>query len=307
MKWIISEYENLVLQASDIPKELINKIKDIQKTIPEELENNSVDEEDWIKDGKQKLFHITILYGIEEEDFNDIKDFLKDQKPVSVICNNISYFDNRDEDENLVLKVDCKSKELEKLHNRLKDKFKNKHRDDFSPHLTIAYLNNKMEEKPELDEEYEWKISELEFSMKDGSTESFKLKDKKEGEKTMKWIKSRLNEEKFLKLISKIRRRISDTLETYIGKVRHQGDNEDIKAFFEVEVPKEQISAQVGFENKKESIFVDIIFYEYKENISGLPQEKSKVTNNFSLDNFKIDSKAEDILTWIFEQKDFKL
>jgi len=178
MRWIKAKqvFDNASIQTSDIPKEAINKIKEIQKNIPKNILFTDYDDE-WIIDGLQDFHHITILYGIKDEDIDRAKEIAKNYTPIKIECDKISYFDNSEDEGCYVLKLDCKSKELENLHNELKENLENEHRDNFHPHLTIAYLSEKLDTMPEI-EPISFIIDEIEISKTDGTQEKIKLNKK---------------------------------------------------------------------------------------------------------------------------------
>jgi len=170
-------YDNATVQTSDVPQDIKGKIEEIQKTIPEELLCDSEDDEDkeWINNGLQKLFHLTILYGIKDDDIDLVKEVADEFGPIKVTCKEVNYFDNKEESGHYVLKVECESEELEELHNALRDNIENQHRaEGFSAHLTIAYLTEKL---PELSKfsPIEFEIDTIEVSKTDGTQEEIKL------------------------------------------------------------------------------------------------------------------------------------
>jgi 2'-5' RNA ligase len=90
--------------------------------------------------GKEKIPHITILYGfhnnVKSKDvFDKIKDELKTAFTVKI--KNISCFNTKEYD---VLKINIESKFLEKLNKIVKSFPYTNSFSDYHPHMTIAYL-----------------------------------------------------------------------------------------------------------------------------------------------------------------------
>lgn len=161
-------FENALIQVSEVSKDVVNKIKGIQSKIDESLLYKEEDDS-WIENGLQKLFHVTILYGVDEDVIDDVKVIFDKYKPIKVVVNSIGYFDNKDEGYTVAyLGID--SEELKKFHNELRDKIENKHSYDYSPHITIAYLklDSRLENIGEVGE-FEWEIDEIELVDRKGS------------------------------------------------------------------------------------------------------------------------------------------
>lgn len=110
----------------------INHIKYLQSFIKKE---------DLDRFGLENKTHITVLFGIKDDDKNKVKDafFNLKQKPFYVDVKNIHVFKN--ESDALVLK--CESEELFNLRKYFEERFpfKKTHR-DYIPHITLAYLKS---------------------------------------------------------------------------------------------------------------------------------------------------------------------
>jgi len=142
--WLLqSAFKHLTVQASDVPKELIDQIKEIQKNIPKEKLYNKEDEKGWIENGLQQQFHITLLYGVEEDDKEQITNIVKEYvgKGIGASTKAIEYFDKKEDGYSVaVIPIDGKQG-LEALHKALKKDVKNKHSyPEYKAHVTIAYL-----------------------------------------------------------------------------------------------------------------------------------------------------------------------
>lgn len=121
-------YSCLMLDCKDFK----NSLKEIQSVIKKE---DLYDEEGY---GLETEPHITVLYGIHEQDPKIVKKEL-DLAPVEYRLTNLSLFENEKYD---VLKCSVDSKDLKKLNKQCCDRleFTNDY-PDYIPHLTIAYLN----------------------------------------------------------------------------------------------------------------------------------------------------------------------
>jgi len=113
-------------------KDFKSSLKEIQKEINKE---DLYDEEGY---GLETDPHITVLYGIHEQDPKLVKKELE-LGTLSYKLTKLSLFENDKYD---VLKCTVESKDLKKLNKQCCDKleFTNDY-PDYIPHLTVAYLN----------------------------------------------------------------------------------------------------------------------------------------------------------------------
>lgn len=127
-------YSCLMLDCSELKSELTA----IQKEIDHE---DLYDEEGY---GLEKEPHITVLYGIHEQDSKRVKDRLG-LNPIEYEITGLSLFKNDDYD---VLKCSVKSDDLKKLNKHCCDKldFTNDY-PTYTPHMTVAYLKPGMGSK----------------------------------------------------------------------------------------------------------------------------------------------------------------
>jgi 2'-5' RNA ligase/ribosomal protein L24 len=169
---VTAEYEHLTVQTSDVPKEIKNQIKDIQSKIDRDMLYDGEDEEGWVEGGLQKLFHMTILYGVNPKDKEAISEAVKEMvenKEILARTGEIEYFDNEDKGHTaMVLRIE--SEGLKKLHDKLKSEFENEDNfPEYKSHVTIAYLKPNSRVEGVTIEPFEWDIDDIEVANKDGS------------------------------------------------------------------------------------------------------------------------------------------
>ncbi len=160
-------YACLMLDCSDFKSEL----KRIQKEIPWE---DVYDDEPGHRYENDP--HITVLYGIHEQDSDVVKEQLGDITPCKYKLTGISLFENDKFD---VVKCTVESSDLTKLNKHCTDtlEFTNDY-PKYVPHLTIAYV------KPGTGKKYT-KIKSDEFG-KEKESNKFTFSDK-DSNKT-KWV-----------------------------------------------------------------------------------------------------------------------
>lgn len=110
---------------------------------------NQIDDDDLygVEDGygKETEPHVTVKYGLHENDHDKIFDILGKIDPITIKLKSPSLFENEKYD---VLKMGVSSPELRSLNSRVcrifeyTDKYK-----DYNPHVTIAYLKPGMGKK----------------------------------------------------------------------------------------------------------------------------------------------------------------
>jgi len=91
--------------------------------------------------GRELKPHITLLYGLKEDCFNELQEFCKTIEPFKIGIGNISSFRSSDKDYDvLVSKITDESGNMNKIHNFCK-KFKNDWSyNNYDPHATISYI-----------------------------------------------------------------------------------------------------------------------------------------------------------------------
>ena len=171
------EFDQATIQLSDIPQSLIKQIKVLQKQISKEILNTSMDNPGWIDNGIQQNFHITVLFGIKDNDSNKVKDIFKEfDTPITIETDGIEYF-NPGKEEKTVAVLRCKSEALKKLHEKLRDNIKNTHRKgEFKAHITIAYLEKGEKLPNETIKKVTWDVNKLEVSKSSGNIETISKK-----------------------------------------------------------------------------------------------------------------------------------
>jgi len=113
------KYDHGTVQTSDVSEAVTDAIKDIQDSIDKAKLHNGEDEPGWVENGIQKLFHITVLFGVNDNVKDEIKKVFNKYRPIHIETTGIKYFSS---DPNYdVAIVRCKSEELTKIHDELKD------------------------------------------------------------------------------------------------------------------------------------------------------------------------------------------
>lgn len=167
-----AKFDKATVQTSDLPDEVKNLIKEIQKTIPKEDLYDKNDEDGWIENGLQKLMHVTILYGIKDKDFDTIKEVYRKDDEIEITTDRIDYFEA---DDHVCAVVRCKSDDLRELHSKLK-KTLNVKEDypTYKPHIAIAYLKPGKKVDESKFKEITWTAKSIEVSMSDGKMKKIK-------------------------------------------------------------------------------------------------------------------------------------
>jgi len=163
----------------------------LQYALPEETakrilkwsKDNIPDEELYTEEedkGREDEIHITIFYGILDEDSGSTVKVLEDHniKSFPVQLSTVTAFQNKPEYD--VLKVDIESSELHKIH-KLIERYLDTKNDfpEYKPHLTLAYLKKGYADKYIGKKDFQGisVIAEsVEFSSKNGTKTNIKLK-----------------------------------------------------------------------------------------------------------------------------------
>lgn len=165
------KYDYGVVQTSDVSETVTNAIKDIQGRINKDKLYDGEDESGWVENGIQKLFHITVLFGVNNDVKDEVKKVFDKYRPVHIETTEIKYFSS---DPNYdVAIVRCKSEELTKIHNELKDTLENEETyPNYKPHITIAYLKKgeRLDDSEQITN-ISWEVDSLDLSTSDGKLE----------------------------------------------------------------------------------------------------------------------------------------
>lgn len=126
-----------------LPDSVASELKTVARDIPENhIFYGSGDENKW-KDPKGKYgrahnAHITVKYGIEDDDPRDLVKALRAFGPVKAALGKISLFEQKDHD---VVKAEVSSEDLHRLNALVREKTNNKDfHPEYIPHATIAYV-----------------------------------------------------------------------------------------------------------------------------------------------------------------------
>ena len=89
-------------------------------------------------EGREDEIHVTVLYGLKDEQPNQVKEILEKQKQIKFKLGKISLFDTNEEYD--VVKIEVESPGLHKLHKLLKALPHQDSHPKYNPHVTIAYV-----------------------------------------------------------------------------------------------------------------------------------------------------------------------
>ncbi len=113
----------------------------LNKTVSKKIQawgNKYIPEEDLAKNGRETDTHITLIYGMCNDDPSVVKASLKDFKPLKAKLKRIGYFENEKND---VVLIKIESKDLAELNKHLAETFNIKSTySSYIPHSTIAYV-----------------------------------------------------------------------------------------------------------------------------------------------------------------------
>ena len=115
-----------------------NITKNIKKFISENIDESILYKGEG-EGGLSKHIHTTVKYGLDETNFDVIKELLSKYKDIKFKLKNITKFDSDDKYD--VIKIDIDSKELRDMNKHVSktvqctDTFK-----EYKPHVTLAYV-----------------------------------------------------------------------------------------------------------------------------------------------------------------------
>jgi len=89
--------------------------------------------------GRENEIHTTVLYGIHTDDPKPVQELLRSQKPFTCKLGRVTLFKTNPKFD--VVKIDVRSSELHRLHQRLNDHLEvTNSYPVYKPHVTIAYV-----------------------------------------------------------------------------------------------------------------------------------------------------------------------
>jgi len=89
--------------------------------------------------GREDKPHVTVLFGIDKNHLEEVREAIEDYGPVTVTLGKISIFENDGYD---VLKIDIGGEDIHNLNTYLKEKIPHLNTwPEYKPHATISYLN----------------------------------------------------------------------------------------------------------------------------------------------------------------------
>jgi len=150
----------------DLPESVAREVISFGDKIPEE--------ELYVEDdggcGRENEIHVTLLYGLTEDNPEKVEKMLHGIKPFEISLGTITAF--LDNDKHDVLKIDVDSPVLQRLHYILEDNLPNENSyPTYHPHVTIAYLKKGEAEKYIGKDDFRGKkfiTNEIVFSSKSG-------------------------------------------------------------------------------------------------------------------------------------------
>ena len=159
-----------------IPEKISKKIFNFSSKIPE---REVFTDEDGSK-GKEDQPHVTIQYGIKNNDFEKIEDIFSKEASGNLKLGKMSVFENERYD---VLKISVSSPKLHALKKKILDNVECENKfPKYLPHVTIAYLHPGVAEKyvekyKDMFDGIECDFNEIVFrSKEDKKAKSIKLK-----------------------------------------------------------------------------------------------------------------------------------
>ncbi len=160
-------HENDCLMIN-LPRSLSNQIVDFGYTIPSNFLFSS-------SEGLEYAPHITIMYGLNDVDPDELASVIDDFGEVLITLKNINAFHNDEQD---VLIIEVESNDLHDLHNLIKNSFKDKINSTFSeyiPHITIAYLKPNMSSTFKFKDMFSGKYCYLDKTLYDYENEEYDI------------------------------------------------------------------------------------------------------------------------------------
>jgi DNA repair protein RadC len=159
----------------ELPQKTAAAIKQLAADIPDA---------DLAADGREKDPHVTIKYGIHDEDPAQIRKLLEGERPITVTFGETSFFPNGESNSGDVLKADVDSPDLHRLNKKIAGAVANTDtHPEYKPHATIAYLKPGLGKKYAGDDSLVGRtvtVRSVTFSSKDGTLTEIRLNGVKE-------------------------------------------------------------------------------------------------------------------------------
>jgi 2'-5' RNA ligase len=137
----------------------------------------TVDDEDLTDDGREDNPHVTVKYGLHDDDPAELIELLENEPPIRAAFGKTSFFPDSGSGD--VLKVDIVSPDLHRLNKKIADALE--HTDThptYVPHATIAYVKPGLGKDYEGDESLKGRrvtVDHVTFSDKNGKTTKIRL------------------------------------------------------------------------------------------------------------------------------------
>lgn len=147
----------------DLPDDAAAKVLAIAATIPDS---------ELAEDGRETVPHVTVLYGLHDEDPAAVVELMKNTQPVTFRLGRVSVFYATPERQSDVVKFDVEGDDLHALNSRLAKLPHTQTHPGYHPHVTLAYV------QPGAGQKYEGRtdlqgtlitVDRLVFSSRDGS------------------------------------------------------------------------------------------------------------------------------------------
>jgi 2'-5' RNA ligase len=121
----------------DLPDDLAEEIVEWgRRYLPDDAIYTDPDDPSF---GRENEIHATVLYGIHEDSPDKVAALLEEQKPFACALGRVNLFQTNPKFD--VVKAEVRSRELHRLHNRLKESLEVTDKYPvYRPHVTIAYV-----------------------------------------------------------------------------------------------------------------------------------------------------------------------
>lgn len=117
--------------------EVADKVKDYSARIPDEYIYTDDNDDSF---GREDDIHTTVLYGLKDEQPDEVDALMKSVEPFEVKLGDISYFEPEDKPYD-VMKVDVEGDDLHALNGLLQKSVEfDTDFPEYKPHCTVAYL-----------------------------------------------------------------------------------------------------------------------------------------------------------------------